>query len=382
MIEHTYINTEEGLKSFASLHKYTKWLAFDTEFIGENKFKTLLCLIQIATEKGIFLLDSMNLHDISPFLEMVENPDIEKITHAGDNDFRILFQNYGTTPNNIFDTQLACGFLGYGYPISFSRSIALELDKRIGKGQSVTDWSKRPLSEAQLSYAISDVLDLKELRDKLYGKLEESGKLQWYRSEVGQWEAPDFFETNPVEDYLRTSGSGRFNLRQRIYLYRLLTWREKKARVEDKARTRILSKKVINLILKSSGKNLQSLQNNRIIKNSTTYRYIEEIESLLSKDFQPHEVSKVEFSNDLEITDPIEESNRAIVLHIAKRICLEKGIAPNLVLKKDFLQVLRENEPIEDWRTGLLGSDMCHWLQNGHSLNLDIHDKKITLTSQ
>ena len=103
-----------------------KWLAFDTEFIGEKRYYTLLCLIQVKCETGTYLLDSLKIPDLTPFLRLIEDERITKITHAGDNDYRLLNILYGTIPKNIFDTQIAAGFIGYRYPMSFGKLVEAE----------------------------------------------------------------------------------------------------------------------------------------------------------------------------------------------------------------------------------------------------------------
>ena len=178
-VEFDLIETQEGLESFAEEVKDVKWLAFDTEFIGEKRYYTLLCLIQVKCETGTYLLDSLKIPDLGPFLKLVEDDSIIKITHAGDNDYRLLNILYGTVPSNLFDTQVAAGFIGYRYPMSFGKLVEAETGRRLGKAYAVTDWQQRPMKESQLKYALEDVLYLKELYDNMMAKLTEEGRAQW-----------------------------------------------------------------------------------------------------------------------------------------------------------------------------------------------------------
>ena len=161
--------------------------------MGERRYKTLLCLIQVASVHGYFIIDPIEIADLSPFVGLVNDPAIVKITHAGENDYRILSQQFGATPKNLFDTQIAAGFAGYRYPISFRQLVESQLSIRLDKGMAVTDWEKRPIPNNQLLYALNDVVPLYDLYQQLQVKLEEVGHLDWMLSECKRYEAPGFF---------------------------------------------------------------------------------------------------------------------------------------------------------------------------------------------
>ncbi|MCP4153539.1 MAG: ribonuclease D, partial [bacterium] len=108
---YTFVETQEQLLRFANDIKRGRWIAFDTEFIPEKYYRYKLCVISVAAERGNYILDVIKLDNIDAFLKIVENPKVLKITHAGENDYRILLENYGTKAVNVFDTQLSHGFL-------------------------------------------------------------------------------------------------------------------------------------------------------------------------------------------------------------------------------------------------------------------------------
>ena len=158
--EYLLIEDAAGLEAFVKENEGIDWMGFDTEFIGEKRFYTLLCLIQIATDNGNYLIDAIKIKDLSPFFAMITNPDIMKISHAGENDYRILNQQWGIIPKNTFDTQVAAAFVGYRYPLSFGKLLDKEIGVRISKGYMVTDWQARPLKAKQVKYALNDVIFL------------------------------------------------------------------------------------------------------------------------------------------------------------------------------------------------------------------------------
>ncbi|HHH49976.1 MAG TPA: ribonuclease D, partial [Saprospiraceae bacterium] len=124
-----YVLIEQAadLQDFYEKNRSVKWMSFDTEFVGEKRFYTLLCLIQVATENGFYFIDTLKLKNLEPFYKLIRDPKILKITHAGDNDYRLLNIVGGVVPKNVFDVQLAAGFIGYKYPISFRKITFAEL---------------------------------------------------------------------------------------------------------------------------------------------------------------------------------------------------------------------------------------------------------------
>ena len=172
VLNYTLIETTKALEEFYSANCTTPWMALDTEFIGERRFETLLCLIQVATSEGFFLIDPIQLKDLTLFLKLLEDPNILKITHAGENDYRLINQVYNIIPQNIFDTQIAAGFVGLGYPTSYGKLVEKELNCVLDKGYAATDWEARPLKRKQLEYALSDVTHLREIYESQRNQLE------------------------------------------------------------------------------------------------------------------------------------------------------------------------------------------------------------------
>ena len=154
-LNYTLIETKEGVQAFLDENQNIEWMGFDTEFIGEKRFHTLLCLVQLATENGYYLLDTIKLKTYPGILDLFTDPKILKLTHAGENDYRIFYNQFGIIPVNVFDTQLAAGFVGYKYPTSFQKLVEKELGVFVPKGYTVSDWEERPFSPKQISYALN-----------------------------------------------------------------------------------------------------------------------------------------------------------------------------------------------------------------------------------
>ena len=188
--------TSTDIARAAELARERGRLGIDTEFMSEGRYRALLCLVQVAVEDPdapdgmrILLIDSLDDADVTPLAELLGDPAIEVILHAGRQDVAILRRVWSTEMNNIFDTQLAAGFAGGSAQSGYGNLLGSVLGKRVGKTASYTRWDARPLTAEQLSYAAEDVVHLLELSDELQRRLTEKGRLDWAREECRRLES-------------------------------------------------------------------------------------------------------------------------------------------------------------------------------------------------
>jgi ribonuclease D len=186
-------------------------LAFDTEFLSEKRYYSRLCLVQVLapTPNGDVeaCLDPFTL-DLTQLLEIIADETVVKIVHSGSADLQILFQNFGITPKNIFDTQIAAAFLGYGHQIGYADLVRKITSAQISKTMQYTDWSMRPLSEEQIEYALADVRHLPPIYRDLTQKLKSRGRLEWAFSEFEKAEARSLKVQDDNMAYRRLSLNG------------------------------------------------------------------------------------------------------------------------------------------------------------------------------
>jgi ribonuclease D len=221
------ISTQSELDAACAAWRQAGTFAFDTEFIRDETFDAILCLIQVADADGVTLVDTMQPMDLAGFWSLVSDPALEKVVHAGKEDFELCLRATGETPHNVFDVQIACGFVGLGYPLSLARVVSGLLNKTLHKGQTMTDWARRPLTPEQLEYAVEDVRHLLAAHAKLRGRLEKYKRLEWAREEFVRFEDREHYRP-PIEDRLsRVSGSGKLDALGLAILQRLMEWREK-----------------------------------------------------------------------------------------------------------------------------------------------------------
>jgi ribonuclease D len=160
------------------------WIALDTEFIAEKKYQSQLCLVQIAAEGILAIIDPQTIENLNPFWEFLCSPEREVLVHACRSEMEFCYRAIGRAPEKVFDVQLAAGFVGEEYPSSFGALLSRYLQITIPKAETRTDWAKRPLSPRQIDYALNDVRYLNPLTKRLKKKLAELQRTSWYQNEI------------------------------------------------------------------------------------------------------------------------------------------------------------------------------------------------------
>lgn len=205
--------------------------AFDTEFVGEDTYIPVLCLIQVATRDALYLVDPIAIQDVTPFWKLVADPANTVIVHGGREEVRLCRQWSGNPPGNLIDLQITAGMLGMGFPTGMASLVQTVLGHRLSKSETLTEWRARPLTLAQRNYAYDDVRYLLEINDRLNARLAELDRLEWAREEHAR-----FVElTDPEiiagreERWRKVKGSSQLDRRQLCLLRALHAWRETRA---------------------------------------------------------------------------------------------------------------------------------------------------------
>ena len=221
-----------------SVHGY---VVVDTEFMRENTYWPILCLVQIATEDEAAAIDPLAEGiDLSPLLDLlVDNHDVLKVFHAGGQDLEIFHNLTGKVPTPLFDTQIAAMALGYGEQVGYANLVAATLGHQLDKGARFTDWSRRPLDKRQLDYAIADVTHLAEIFPRLLDELRKTGRGAWLDEEMARLADPSSFAFEPGDAWKRIKLPSR---KPEVLgrLKALAAWREREARGKNLPRGRIV----------------------------------------------------------------------------------------------------------------------------------------------
>lgn len=243
----TPITTTAELAAFCDKLKGQAFVAVDTEFMRETTYWPKLCLVQAAADSAEATIDPLAEGlDLEPFLEIMRDETILKVFHAARQDVEI-FNNLKAMPRPLFDTQVAAMAAGFGEQIAYDALVRQTLKIEIDKSSRFTDWARRPLSDAQLSYALADVTHLAKLYPMLRRRLEAEGRLGWVGDEMANLSDPANYDVDPENAWRRLKP--RRHTAKYLAVYRAVAaWRERTAQLRDQPRGRILKDEAIDEI--------------------------------------------------------------------------------------------------------------------------------------
>jgi ribonuclease D len=243
------IDTPHALDDLIARARDAHRVALDTEFVWERTYYADLGLVQLGLSRDeVFLIDTVALDDLSPLGALLEDPSVVKILHDAQQDLMILHRATGGAPKNIFDTRLAAGFVGIGATISLQGMIQETVGVHLPKGESRSDWLRRPLRDAQLEYARDDVRYLTEAYDILWERIDALDREAWVREEMAQYDDLDLYtDDDAYERYQRVKGRGKrgFSPRDYAVLREVTAWREETARRRNRPRGHIVKDDVL-----------------------------------------------------------------------------------------------------------------------------------------
>lgn len=241
----TPITATDELKGFCALLSDAPFIAVDTEFMRETTYWPKLCLIQAAGPEHAAVIDPLAEGlDLEPFLDLLRDQQIVKVFHAARQDVEI-FNNLGAIPRPLFDTQIAAMAAGYGEQIAYDALVRQMLRVDLDKSSRFTDWSRRPLSDAQLKYALADVTHLAKFYPKLRDRLERACRLAWVAEEMAAVTDPAAYDMDPEKAWRRLRPR-KFNPRYLAAFKAAAAWRERTAQQRDQPRGRILKDEAID----------------------------------------------------------------------------------------------------------------------------------------
>lgn len=261
------ITTTQDLADACARLAQHPFVTVDTEFLRETTYYPKLCLIQLASPDEAVLVDPLAPElDLAPFLALMVDPNVVKVFHAARQDLEIVWIIGKLIPTPLFDTQVAAMVCGYGDSVGYEQ-LANDLAKaRIDKSSRFTDWSRRPLSEAQLVYAESDVTHLRDIYLALAADLAESGRESWVAEEMAVLTSPATYEVRPENAWQRLKGRIR-KPKELALLMELAAWREREAQGRDVPRQRVLKDDALMDIVQRAPRSTEALAELRSVPN-------------------------------------------------------------------------------------------------------------------
>lgn len=376
------ITSSESLRDFCETAQSKPFLCIDTEFMRESTFYSELCLIQVATDDDEAIIDPLAKNiDLSPLNKLLTNPNITKVMHAARQDMEIFYSLCGEVPAPIFDTQIGAMALGFGDSVGYMALVKGRLGLNLDKGARFTDWSRRPLSEKQLSYAIADVTHLRDLYPAMIEELSERGRLKWVEEETLPQlnEKLYIFDSETAWERLRTRNPKAENM---AVLKAAAAWREDQAKRRNIPRRRVIKDDALYDIAQNKPRDVEALSRLRgVPKGFANARSISDL------------IKKINYALDnVEDYAPFIPQARHMPPHLGPtiemlktllRLCTEyEDIAPRLVANNSDIEQIAafgneaEVAALSGWRKDVFGEQALALLDGKIALRLDGREVK------
>ncbi|RKE85289.1 ribonuclease D [Rhizobium sp. AG855] len=375
------IDTTAALEEACRLLAQSDFITIDTEFLRETTFWPELCLIQMASPDHEYIVDPMAKGlDLAPFFELMANSAVVKVFHAARQDIEIIFHLGNLIPHPIFDTQVAAMVCGFGDSVSYDQLVQKVKNVHIDKTSRFTDWSRRPLSEKQLDYALADVTHLRDVYLKLKGQLEAEGRAEWLTEEMAILESRDTYDLHPDQAWQRLKMRLRKPTELAVMQY-VTAWREREARSRNVPRSRVLKDDAIYEIAQQQPKDVEALGRLRTIpkgweRSTSGAAIIEQVNIALA-------LPKSEMPHLQRHTHAPEGTQSAVeLLKVLLRLTSEKhGVASKVIANSDDLEkIAAEGEKadvaaLQGWRRELFGDLALKLISGG--VGLRFVDKRV-----
>ncbi|MEA2494266.1 MAG: ribonuclease, partial [Thermoleophilaceae bacterium] len=350
----------EVVEELAQLAREHGRFGLDTEFVSERRYRPLLCLVQVVVGDRIEVLDPLDDLDPAPLAALLADPEIEVVLHAGRQDVALLKRSWQTEVNNVFDTQIAAGFAGYGAQSGYDSLVRSLLGVSAKGTEGFSKWDRRPLTPEQIVYARADVEHLLPMADALQERLRQSGRLEWAREECRALErASD--DRPPQEMFARLPRVRRLGKRQRAVALVLVEWRQELAQQIDRPPSSILPDHVLVEVARRQPATKHAFEEVRGMPGQTLQRWHRELLAAIARGQEAPEAPDLP---DIEQGDSGDAPLIALGQALVRQRAIEEKVAVDLVsTQSDIAAVvgaLRRNngEPevrtLQGWRRELV----------------------------
>ncbi|WP_414815209.1 ribonuclease D [Rhizobium sp. IY2] len=361
------------------------FITIDTEFLRETTFWPELCLIQMASPTTEVLVDPLAKGiDLAPFFELMADTKVLKVFHAARQDIEIIFNRGNLIPHPIFDTQVAAMVCGFGDSVSYDQLVSRIKSIHIDKSSRFTDWSRRPLSDKQLEYALADVTHLRDVYLSLKAELDREGRTSWLSEEMDILEARETYDMHPDDAWQRLKMRLRKPQELAILKY-VAAWREREARARNVPRSRVLKDDAIYEIAQQQPKDTEALGRLRTIpkgweRSTSGAAVIEAVNTALAlpKADMPHAPRQAQA--------PEGAAAAVELLKVLLKLISEKhGVAPKVIANSEDLdRIAAEGEKadvaaLSGWRRDLFGEPALRLIQG--DIALRFVDRKVETVS-
>ncbi len=374
-MQELHIETAAQLQELCSKLRGSSWLALDTEFIREKTYYPHFCLLQISNGTVAASVDPLAIDDMSELVQIIYDHDIVKIFHAGRQDLEIFHQLWGKLPQPLFDTQLAATLLGLGSQIGYGNLVQKVIGKELEKGHSRTDWSRRPLSQDQLRYALDDVIYLGDIYLNITDRLDQLGRNTWLQEDFDTLTDPTTYRIDPQSMWKRIKGNQHLKGVQLAVLQKITAWREQQAESSNRPRRWILKDEVLVDLARRQPGDIKGLERIRGLEAGSIKRHGDTLLNLIK---QAKQLPKTDWPQ-AHVRGPKLSANQEAIADLLqcclRLIAEQEEITPAALANRRDLEQLAignmDSELLHGWRKALVGDAMLEVLDGRSNPQLD-----------
>ena len=374
-ISYMYIATQENLAAFVERARSSSVLAIDTEFLREKTYYAKLCLLQMATDDEVVIVDPFEMDDLSVLAPLLTDERIVKLFHAAGQDLEIILREVGVLPRPVFDTQIAAALLGHTQQIGYAALVHAECGVSLKKIDSFTDWSRRPLSASQRDYAADDVVYLPRLYAGMRAALEEKGRLHWLDHDFEELSDPARYEANERERFRRLKRVSQLSRRQLSAAREVAAWRELEAQRRDVPRKWVVTDEQSVEACKREARTIDELFMVRGLSDRLSTKDARAVVSLISSALSAPPDTWPELDR-CGKSEPNVDAELDLMSALVRLRAKENGIAfPTLASHDDLARVARGYREgvdlLRGWRRAIVGEELLELLDGRLALSLD-----------
>ena len=375
-----YISTHDELAALCERAAAFDAVAIDTEFLRERTYYPRLCLVQVATPDECCVVDPVAIDDLSPLAELMTNGAVLKVFHACSQDMEVIRHALGVFPNPIFDTQVAAAFLGERMQSSYNGLVHAFCGVTLPKSESLTDWSRRPLTPEQIEYAVDDVRYLILVYAAIHARLEELGRSSWVEEETRPLADPAHYDADPRIAFKRVKRVNTLTRHQLAVARELAAWRESRAAARDIPRKWIMSDEVLVALARRPPRTVDELRRVRGTEQLSVRDVDAALVAVARGDSCPQDrlpfIARPRHSASPELASVVD-----LMYALIRLVSERSGVASSIIASRDDLLGYishPEKSPLrEGWRFELVGSLIDDLLAG--DLGLTVKDRSIQI---
>ena len=375
-----YISTHEALSEFCERAREFDAIAVDTEFLRERTYHPRLCLVQIATPRECVAVDPIVIDDLEPLADLMADESIVKVFHACSQDMEVLLHTLGVLPNPIFDTQVAAAFLGERQQISYGGLVQSFCGVSLPKTESLTDWSRRPLTDKQIEYAIDDVKYLIVAYTEMMARLRELGRVDWVLDEIRPMMDETHYRADRREAFRRVKRINSCSRHQLGIARELAGWREDRAERRNIPRKWVMSDDTLLALVKRNPSTVDEFRGIRGTEQLSERDVDGALMAIRRGNRCPHDKLPLLVRGHHAISPEL-ESVTDLMYALIRLVAERSGVATAVIASRDdlaeYVEHPEESRLRDGWRFELVGSRLDDLLSG--NMGLTVKDGKIEL---